>query len=338
VTVSERRSTRGINRQYMDMDAMTLPDGYAMRAPLLEEAGAVADLMNAVELILVGENQTTTADVHRFWTVPDRVIERDLRVLTDRSEAIVGYMEYEGIAPWTELQLDGYVHPDQVGRGLGSALLDWGEARARADALRAVPGEPVVVRHFLWFTDEVGRALLERRGFTVCRHLFTMIIDLTDDLPDAVWPEGIQVRSMRSGEERRVWEADSDGFRDHWGFQQEPFEDWRHWHVEKEGFDPDLVLLAMDGDEIAGTALCYPSRTEDPKKGWVQFLSVRQPWRRRGLATALLRHAFVLLRDRGCERAGLGVDATNPHGAVALYEKAGMRQERTAVSYEKALR
>jgi mycothiol synthase len=48
-------------------------------------------------------------------------------------------------------------------------------------------------------------------------------------------------------------------------------------------------------------------------------------FRKRGLGSALLLHAFAGLYARGERRMGLGVDATNETGATRLYESAGMR-------------
>ena len=71
--------------------------------------------------------------------------------------------------------------------------------------------------------------------------------------------------------------------------------------------------------------------------GWVSILTVRPPWRRRGIARALLLHAFAAFRERGKLQVGLGVDAENTSGAVALYEGVGMRVERRNDTYEKVL-
>jgi ribosomal protein S18 acetylase RimI-like enzyme len=53
----------------------------------------------------------------------------------------------------------------------------------------------------------------------------------------------------------------------------------------------------------------------------VHVLGVRPAWRKRGLATALLRHIFRDFQQRGATRVGLGVDGENTTGAVRLYER-----------------
>ena len=74
--------------------------------------------------------------------------------------------------------------------------------------------------------------------------------------------------------------------------------------------------------------------------GWIHIhiLAVGRPWRRCGLAVALLRNAFAEFAKRGKNKAGLDVDATGLTGANRVYERAGMRPTRQKDAYEKELR
>jgi len=67
-------------------------------------------------------------------------------------------------------------------------------------------------------------------------------------------------------------------------------------------------------------------------------LGVRKPYRKRGLGYSLLKQSFKLFQERGYTRAGLGVDASNPTGAVALYERVGLSVYVQFVNYRKMLR
>jgi mycothiol synthase len=162
-----------------------------------------------------------------------------------------------------------------------------------------------------------------------------MEINLAAEPPPPVWPEGISVRIFQPGEERAVYDVDMEAFQDHWDFFPVPFDDWREYFVGRSDFDPELWFLAMDGDEIAGTALC--AGESRPNIGRVNVLAVRRPWRRRGLGKALLLHAFHELRRRGRPKADLNVDGENLTGAVRLYEHAGMHVARRDDSYRKEL-
>jgi mycothiol synthase len=63
-------------------------------------------------------------------------------------------------------------------------------------------------------------------------------------------------------------------------------------------------------------------------RGQVSALAVREAWRRRGIAEALLRAGFAMFRARGIVNVRLNVDRDNPTGATRLYERAGMRLRR----------
>ena len=65
---------------------------------------------------------------------------------------------------------------------------------------------------------------------------------------------------------------------------------------------------------------------------------MRRAWRKRGVGRALLLHAFERLRERGCTRVGLGVDAHSLTGATRLYEGVGMRAVQQFIGFQKVLR
>jgi mycothiol synthase len=134
-----------------------------------------------------------------------------------------------------------------------------------------------------------------------------------------------------------VYEADMEAFSDHWDFHVEPFAVWCERTVERDDFDPSLWLIAWDGDEVAGFSLNSWHSSGDPTYGWIHVLGVRRRWRRRGLGSALLRASFREFGRRGGTRVGLAVDAENLAGAVALYERVGMRMDRRYDVYEKCL-
>ena len=79
-------------------------------------------------------------------------------------------------------------------------------------------------------------------------------------------------------------------------------------------------MATVDG-QVVGAAL----GKETPEHGFVRQLAVDRASRGRGLALALLHECFRRHRNRGLPASVLGVDAGNPTGALALYEKAGMR-------------
>jgi mycothiol synthase len=125
---------------------------------------------------------------------------------------------------------------------------------------------------------------------------------------------------------RRLFDADIEAFRDHWGGVDGSDEQFQRWIAEST-FNPSLHVVAFDGDEIAGASVntIYPEANAKlgVERGWLDSVFVRRPWRRRGLARALVSRSLVVLRDQGMSEGILGVDAGNETGALAVYTDNG---------------
>jgi mycothiol synthase len=160
-----------------------------------------------------------------------------------------------------------------------------------------------------------------------------MQIALDAPPPDADWPDGVSVATFRSEDARAFYEALDEAMADDWGHVSIGFDEWRRRRLEAPDTDTSLWFIARAGGEIAGVL-----RGEHRHGGgWIGALGVRPAWRRRGIATALLRHAFGEYRRRGEAHVGLGVDTQNASGATRLYERAGMRVTTQNVVFEKDL-
>jgi GNAT superfamily N-acetyltransferase len=266
---------------------------------------------------LMGEHWPEPVDedsVRRSWTSPGVELQNDVR-LDDQSYAMVEILGDTRV--WIDLR--GTPSPE---------IFDWAEARALELGQRLFSGA--------WSSHESLLRELERRRFRLIRHSHRMEIDLGVPTPEPEWPEGVETRTFRPGDERVFYETERETFADTWEPIEETFEEWEHWMLQPPAFVPDLWFLALAGDEPAGFALCHPHSGND-ELGWVRILGVRRPWRRRGLGRALLLHAFSELRQRGFRLAGLGVDAESLTGANRLYEQVGMRVSARFDIYEKTV-
>ncbi len=331
---------------------VALPDdlrvvGYRTRPATMDDLDELVAVHQAVSLDVVGHIEDTAETLRADLERPSLDLRADTRVVLAPDKRIVGYGEMGyglngAVEFWTWVR----VRPDHRGKGIAEALYRWIERRAREAAGAPPPGERVYLQAVRDVRDTGARAILRAEGYEAVRGFWRMDIDLEDEIPAPAWPEGIAVRTMRGserdserGDERRaIYSALNDAFADHWEHHwadsDEGFERWWHLMRYRPGFDPGLWFLAVDGEEIAGMSLCYSERTGIPDTGWVSILGVRRAWRRRGIALALLRHSFRVMRERGLAHAGLGVDSESETGATQLYEKAGMH----AVSETLALR
>ncbi|HEX2767297.1 MAG TPA: GNAT family N-acetyltransferase [Candidatus Limnocylindria bacterium] len=226
-----------------------------------------------------------------------------------------------------EYRSRGFVEPAFRRRGIGGLL--WADGLRRIVELAASHDteRPTVLG--TWTPEGAigAHRLAERHGLEPVRWFFDMERRIDGDLPAIPpLPEGIEVRPVTAEDGPRIWDADHDAFRDHWGGFDDSEAAYRRW-AESPEFEPSLFIVAFEGDEIAGAVLnaIYPEENEELgiRRGWLDSVFTRRAWRRRGLARALIVRAFALLRERGMEIAALGVDADNPSGALGLYESVG---------------
>jgi mycothiol synthase len=299
-----------------------------LRPPTLADLPVLADFFADIEATY-GAGGLPEGDVRDLLTNPHLDVEQNFRIaLSDGG--VVGWVDiWDQNSEHERLFVD--VRARRREPEVYVPLLDWAERRGRAIAL----GRAAVLRAGRVSDDEALEDELETRGFGLIRHFFRMEIDLADEPEPPAWPEGIAVRTLREGEEHAIFEAASESFSDHWDYHPMAFDEWRSFFVESSAFDPTLWFVAEEDGEIAGFAICRWERR--PNTSHVAVLGVRRAWRRRGLGTALLLHAFAEFRRRGRAKADLGVDAENLTGAVRLYERAGMRVATRFDAYEKRL-
>jgi ribosomal protein S18 acetylase RimI-like enzyme len=148
------------------------------------------------------------------------------------------------------------------------------------------------------------------------------------------------VRPPVEAEYRAVFDADDEAFGDHWGHRAAEEADFQSRFYGPD-MDPSMYLVAWDGDQVAGVVMNAIFAEENAeigvRRGWLEHVSVRRPWRGRGVAKALCAASFKLLREKGIDEAWLGVDAANPTGALQLYENLGFGVVRRWYAYGRPL-
>ena len=269
------------------------------------------------------------------WETPGFDLEWDAFLVETREGRVVGYEEFNNQHEHAILHIDGYVHPEFKGRGIGSALLQIIEQRAQEEMELAQPDVRVSLRSIIDNRDPSSHELHRNEGYQPLRYHWRMEIVLNEPPAEPKFPDGIELRPFIKGEhDVAVWQAQNEAFRDHWGHHDVTLEDWRRSRFGDPQFDPTLWAIAWDGKELAGFSL----NRHRMGIGWIRTLGVCRFWRKRGLGEALLLHSFGEFYRRGKTTIGLGVDAQNPTGATRLYQKVGMVPASEFVTYEKQLR
>jgi mycothiol synthase len=287
------------------------------------DAAEVTELVVAVETLLVGQSAFSQSDLEEEWSEVD--LERDARVVRD-GERIVGYsVVRERGELW---RVEGYVHPDAFGRGIGELLATGLEEHAARGGARRVQNGIIE-------GDSAAAALLESLGYSAVRVFRELRVELDAPPPAPEWPDGLRVVPFdpeRDGPEFHA--AHQEAFADHWDYTPRDFEWWSKAHLDSERFDPELWCVVRAGDEIAAGTICT---ADTYGGGWVHTLFTRRPWRKRGVGAALLADSFGRFWERGERSVGLGADTANETGAFRLYERAGMAAVLGWVAYEKEL-
>ena len=230
----------------------------------------------------------------------------------------------------------GHVHPDVRRRGLGRALLRENLRRAAERAAVKPEGEVVEIRSHAQEDEAANRALLEAHGLQPIRWFFLMRRPNLDDIPDASLPDGMAYRPVTPDQHRAIFDAEVEAFRDHWSAREKTDEDFERTY-RREELDTDLWVVAWDGDEISGVVQTWiwpeENATLGVARGWLEHISVRRPWRRRGVGRAMTAEALRRLAAVGMREACLGVDSENPTGALGLYEGLGFEVRQRWLTY-----
>ncbi len=313
-----------------------LLDGFNVRAPRLEDAQAIAAVINAEDKQEGGREETTVDDVTYDWQRSSIDLAQDAWVACTPTGEIVGYECIFIVHENGHFDIDGYVHPAYKNKGIGTHLLRRVEARVRQRVGEIAPAARVWTEANTYGSNTLSRQLFEAEGYALARQFWRMEIDLDAPPADPAWPEGITIRTAVVGQDDfAIYQTVQASFTDHWGFAPFSYESWRLGRFDAAFFDPSLWFLAMDGSTIAGIALC---RVRSDQSGWINTVGVRREYRRRGIASTLLRHAFGEFYTRGQHNIGLGVDAQSLTGATHVYEGVGMHVMHHYNTYQKTLR
>jgi len=239
----------------------------------------------------------------------------------------------DGLATY---ELWGHVAPQVRRRGLGRALLQENLRRMEERGVAEPAGQAFQPRVHAEATEHGHRAILAAAGFEPIRYFFLMRRLTLDDIPDAPLPSGLEIRPVSADQHRAIFDAESEAFRDHWQAREHTDEDFETL-FHKSDLRTDLWVVAWDGDEVAAVVQNWIWSDENASlgvaRGWLEKISVRRAWRRRGLGRAVTAEALRRLRDAGMSEGMLGVDAENPSGALGLYSGLGFEVHQRAAAY-----
>jgi mycothiol synthase len=322
-------------------DAPPIP-GLSFRHAVPADWDAIADVLNrarradGVDEVRSGEDLAAEyADSETFQ------LARDM-LLAAIDGSLAGYaMGYRVIRDGALVaESMGAVAPEVRRRRIGSALYRATRARLVAECADDPRPGPRELRAYALESETADRALLAEHGYLPIRYGFEMRRYLSGTLPDHPLPASLEMRPVTEDQYRAIFDADNEAFEDHWGHRAPEEADFQ---ARFHGPDatPSIWCVAWEGDQVAGVVVNAIYRDENEalgiRRAWLEHVSVRRPWRGRGVAKALCAASFRVLREQGMDEAWLGVDGTNPTGALQLYEGLGFSSVRRWMAYGRPL-
>ena len=331
----------------LELPALPALPELEFRALRRDDVPALHEMLLAVERAddrnLVG----TLADLQREFDDPWSNAETDSLAALTPAGQLAGYARtFQNPQPEGEVRcyLSVEVHPAQRLNGLEDALLDWAEERGHQRLSLTsgrAPGASRVLRYSMQDTQTELQVRLEERSFSVVRRFYRMQRDLSEPIPAVQLPGDLALRVYTPDLSEAVHAALNEAFGDHWSFEPISDEDWQMFFIERTSFRPDLTYVVMYGDEVAGFSLNCVSPEENTRRGrsegWIEELAVRRPWRKRGVATALLCASMHAFKAEGLQYAMLGVDTENLCGALRVYERVGFKPVKRYSQFQRAV-
>jgi mycothiol synthase len=292
---------------------MTLPSSLSARPLTLDDVDATVAMINECELHDTGETMWERADLLSDSSTDGFDRDRDWVGVFDDDRILGWAMLVHRRSVWAD------VHPDARGRGAGTWLREWSESRARDTGADRV-GQTIDDR-----LNEIAH-LLRRAGYTPRHTSWILVMDHDEPPAEASPPEGIELRPIRATDEEGAFDMFERAFSQFADRLPSTPATWRAMTVGREGFVPEDLIVAVDGDRVVGGALLL-----DSSEIWVDKLAVDGDYRHRGIARALLQTAFHRSFERGYTQTRLSTDSRT--GALTLYERVGMRVQRSFTNY-----
>jgi mycothiol synthase len=307
-----------------------------------------AGMVNALNRGNAADRLEVTASIEdiarQYSNLRNSDIARDITIVEVDGQ-IVGYKrvswltELDGTHIYNHF---GFLLPEWRGKGIGTALLRHSEARLREIA-QGHAGTTGLFDVWAYESQTNLVNILEQEGYKPVRYGYEMERPDLKNIPDIPMPEGLETRPVREEDLRAIWEAEVEAFKDHWGAEEVEEGDFDRW-LKQANFRPELWRVGWDTatNEVAGMVRTFINEEENAlynrNRGYTENISVRRPWRRRGLARALMARSFQAQKDEGMTETALGVDAENPSGAVDLYKSMGFEVVLKSASYRKPIR
>lgn len=325
-----------MNANAVPLDSL-LPDdlGLTWRPLLTTDTDALFTLVAAIEAFDRPPYRTSLAEVQEIVEGDWKDLPADTIVGVDASGELRAYATVEirpGDVTTIRAFVVGGVHPAARGVGIGTALVAWMTARARAKLAERTDDGPGRIAAYLDDSAPDHWNYYERAGYTAQRFYSTLRRDLTAPIHTQALDGGLRIQPWSTDVDDATRLAHNDAFRDHWGSEPATIQSWLQG---RSTFAPEWSFVVLDDERRSATGEPFVAgyllsgRYEQDwdiagyTSGYIETLGVRRGYRGRKIAVALLGAAMSAYREDGMEYAELDVDTDNPSGAFGLYSTLG---------------
>ncbi len=267
---------------------------------------------------------------------------------TDPRNAIIVELKgkpvgYNRIIWWAEAgDLILYLHlgrvlPEFRGRGIGTSLLGWSEARIRE--LAAEHGGQAMFGANASSTEKDATDLLHHNGYQSVFSLVQMEYLIPEDLRTIPTPSDIEIRPPEPADAAKMWRARRAAYSDvplagiPMSDEESEIGELRN-AIEETGH---LWRIAWSGDSIASEIWCSISNYKGSKTGSLDEVHTVPQFQWKGIGRALMNQVLLMFKQMDVSRVRLHTMDDNRRGAKTFYEKIGFRTIKTFPRYRKPL-
>jgi ribosomal protein S18 acetylase RimI-like enzyme len=310
------------------------PDIASWRPLTLEDGPALARLHAAADALDHPEWTMSESELQARLARTSLDLARDtIAGVTDAGTLVAYGMNFidEHPATLVRVLLDGAIHPDVRGRGLGRQLLQWQRGRAQQQLAASDLALPGWILSWQSAANDTGVKLAELLGFRPARYVASLARELAAPIHEPETDAAVQLVPWSAALSAATLEAHRAAFRDHWGSQPTSDEMWRELTTNP-FFRADLSFVAVaasDPQTVVGYALTSVLEHDFERQGYsssyIDLVGTLREWRGHGVATGLLARVLEASKAAGLQKTVLDVDVENPTGALGLYEALGFR-------------
>ena len=326
---------------------------FKIRSYLPTDSQAVVDVINAASMRTVGFPRAVVDAVGNVWSHRYVPFSSEKVVAVNEQDQVIGYSFFTSGDNNIVAETGGAVHPDYCGLGIGSALLERAEEKAKGSSHDAPAEVKTVLQTSLYEREHDAISLFKDHGYLPVREWVHLVLEMDEEPFIPPLPSNLTLREMDLEDDWDIVDpAMDEAFTDHWGSIPAEFlekednkkGDSQEDELTAQPFDdsysnaPGYCFIVLDGETVAGGILCNAKLVERADTGRIGSIFVRPSHRRRGIAQTLMLTAFDTFWKNGIRRIIIDTDANSFTGSTKLYIGLGMEPYRSEFTYEKEIR